>query len=202
MSSRAPTTQPINAPTRARTSTSRQPGTEPRQRPARPAATPTQPTAKIWYGTQGPIPPPANAETRIVSAPARNPNEVPKTYPAHSTRKKIGLNPPMPSITASRRAVSMAAIAARRAKARESSWRVPVSTRKSPATAASASAQAGVLEGSALALARRQVARIAAGHRRQSQLFEDRLWALVLAGAIERHGHLGPDGGAMQHGRR
>ena len=50
------------------------------QLPARPAATPTQPSPKTWYGTHGPTPPPAMAETRMESAPARNPNEVPKTW--------------------------------------------------------------------------------------------------------------------------
>src|SRR5712691_3872199 len=149
MSSSAPTTHPITAPTAASARTSRQSGIrEPRlQCPASPAATPTQPTAKTWYGTQGPIPPPTTAETRIDSAPARNPNEVPKTYPAHRTRKKIGLKPPMPSITARRRAVSMAAIAASNATARESSWRIPVSTRKSPTTEAIVRVHAGVLAG-------------------------------------------------------
>src|ERR1700674_2407520 len=80
MSSRAPNTQPMIAPTPARTSRSRQPvGARPRQSPANPAATPTHPSANAWYGTQGPTPPPAIAETRIERAPARNPKELPKT---------------------------------------------------------------------------------------------------------------------------
>jgi hypothetical protein len=67
------------------------------------------------------MPPLITAETRIDNAPAMKPNELPNTYPAHSTRKKIGLNPPMPMITVRRSAESMAAIAASSAIARASS---------------------------------------------------------------------------------
>src|SRR5262245_8328693 len=88
----APNTQPLTAPTAASTATDRQPGkrSEPETSgAARPAATPTHPVAKTWYGSHGPTPPSASAETRIENAPTRKPYDGPNTQPAHSTRKKM-----------------------------------------------------------------------------------------------------------------
>src|SRR5438105_3322815 len=205
----------MTPPTAASRRTSRSPGVGLRQRPARPAATPTQPSANTWYGTHGPIPPPISAETRIESAPAMNPNDVPKTKPEQSTRKKIGLKPPIPTMTASRRAESRAAMAARSAMARESSCRVPASTRKRPATHASINAHAGGRlvkedevgpsgedgsQGGGLSFAGRQVTRVTLRQPGQAKRAQDHVGVLPVCRAVECQLDLRADGRSVQQG--